>query len=232
MSQATHALVIIVAGKENRFPARIKWEVMKNKILTICPTIKRPAQCRDMFESFYKTRKCSDIVFNFNEGMTITDVFNLYSGSLKYEYYHMTNDDFVYHTDGWDKIFMDKLEENDGWGVCYGNDLLSTPSLCTAPFVSKKIVEATGWLQLPMLQHLCGDMVWYYIGKKLNRLFYFKDVIIEHQHFMNLKASKDDVYIKTNSRDMYQKDNETFRAWVRDEGQNVVDKIKGVMCGS
>ena len=221
---------------------------MFKKILTICPTRQRSKVCQRMFDSFLMTSSQSDIIFvlddndpylqdygfifknpaNFVIGSqtSITKVFNtIFTQNPDYEFYHLTNDDFVYQTVGWDKIFIDKLI-NKGGGIAYGNDLCVGQGLCTAPVISGDIVRAIGWLQLPALTHLYGDVVWKLIGHRIDRLFYFKDVIIEHRHTMNGKAEIDDIYKKTNSKEMYQKDDQAFGEWLIKQSHWDIEKIK------
>lgn len=177
-----------------------------------------------MLESFHKTAKVSDIIVN-TERRSITGIINdIFKDNPGYDFYHITNDDFVYKTDGWDLIFANLLNFKGG-GIAYGDDKMSK-GIPTAPFISREIAEAVGWLQMPTLKHLYGDTVWKYIGEKLNRLYYVKDVVIKHNHYMNNSAERDAVYERTNSTEMYRKDQAAYREWVKHEATNDINYVE------
>jgi hypothetical protein len=193
-----------------------------NKNLVICPTYQRPAQFSLMVESFYKNSVCSDLIVLTEQG-SITALINSvnYTG---YEYVGVTNDDFVYHTKGWDKTLIETLERK-GYGIAFGNDGTNNSHLPSTCLMSTAIPKALGYIQLPTLTHLCGDMVWQYIGKKMNCLYYHPHVKIEHMHFLFGKAEKHE-YERTNSREMYINDNVIFKEWVTHESEKDINKIK------
>jgi len=225
---------------------------MKRKALAICPSRQRVEMCRIMCSSFLETRHDTDLVLVIDEddpqyseyldlcfsnpilyyvnnksiNMTYTQMLNhQYLSYPHYEYYHITNDDFVYFTDGWDRRFIQVLRDY-GSGVAYGNDLYMGRNLPTAPFISAEVVRALGWVQLPTLTHLCGDMVWKVIGEGLESIYYLKDVIIEHKHPLVNKAPKDVIFEKTNSKEMYSNDNAAFRHWVLNDSHDDIERIK------
>ena len=222
-------------------------------ILTICPTKNRPEKCGKMLESFRSMTTISSIVFIldndekfiseykemlceynieiYREG-TVTDKINkTFEKYNDYDFYHITNDDFVYQTEEWDLKLIDKIQSKGGIGISYGNDLLTGQALPTAPMISANIVKALGWLQMPRLTHLYGDSVWKTIGHKLNILYYCHDVIIEHQHPQKDKKYKDSTFEYTNSKAMYQKDHQAFRSWVEDDYLSDIYKIKELIDG-
>lgn len=201
------------------------WSV-EVKILIICPSV-RP----DRFQEFYKSlRETTDAdLFVKSRPGSITKYIN--EAPRNYDYFHITNDDAIYRTPGWDKIFAEKIDSMNGWGICFGNDQLSGGNICALPFIGRNLMDLTGWLQLPTLEHLCGDCVWHYIGQKINRLFYFPNVIIEHRHALAGKTEWDDVYRRTNSREMYQKDNTEYRRWMKEDALVLIDRIKQAMEG-
>lgn len=218
-------------------------------ILTICPSKNRPDRCYNMVKSFKETSSESNLIIgidndekykkdylkitqDFNitilefDHCTTTKIYNtIFNIFRNYKYYHMTNDDFIYKTKEWDKKFINKLDSYL-YGICYGNDLIQKERLCTAPCISSSIIRAIGWLQLPTLTHLCGDFVWFSIGKKLNCLYYLSDVIIEHEHYQNNKANIDDVYLNTNSKEMYETDWRAFNEYVNKQRDQDIDKIR------
>jgi hypothetical protein len=220
------------------------------KILTICPSRERPKQALEMINSFKETSTednklvlflddddptiddylkielSNKIFFSIGERLSTTKLINFgYKSFHNCGYFHITNDDFIYKTEGWDSIFVKKLEET-GYGICYGNDLLQKERMPTAPFISGNLVRALDWLQLPTLEHLGNDCVWMEIGKKLNALFYFEDIIIEHRHYQANKSLIDNTYRRTNSVLMYDRDSKAFRTWRSTEFDKQIETIR------
>jgi len=181
-----------------------------NKCLIICPTIDRKRKALRMMESFYSTSRISDLIFLTKRG-SITELINCvdYSG---YEYVGVTNDDVVYETSGWDEIFVERIKN---FGIAYGNDGSNNHRLPAFCVMSSNIPKCLGWIHLPTLNHLCADLVWQYIGEKLNCLYYCPEVKIGHEHYL-FGYAKDDVHEKTNSIENYQHDNKKFKEWVRE----------------
>jgi hypothetical protein len=204
------------------------------RIFTICPSRERPNTAKRMFDSFSATSVQSEIIFYLDtddptlkdyqalippeniaiqERMTTTKIINsAFYNSPNKEFYHITNDDFVYHTPGWDNQLL--ITAGDyGDGIFYGNDTMRNGNLCVAPVISGAIVRALGWLQMPTLTHLFGDDVWMEIGRSLNALYYHENVIIEHRHWNNKKAPIDDGYRRVNSSHMFEIDGYAFKNW-------------------
>lgn len=203
------------------------------RILTLCPSRGRPDKLARMYASFKATSTESDIIIRLDDDdpdldtykhlgifetmigprMTITQILNdLFSMYSDYDFYHITNDDVIYRTDAWDKRFIEILRRKNG-GIAFGNDYLCYGALCVHPCISGNIVRILGWVQLPGLTHLYGDTAWMWIGHNLNKLFYCADVVIEHMHWNNRKAEIDESYKRTNSKEMFQRDEKIFNEW-------------------
>lgn len=217
-------------------------------MLVICPTRGRIDWFKRMVDSLFKTAKgCIYLVAVldwddpqvakyetfcqkndigseiYHVGISTTKKINaVFDRNIGFDFYSVTNDDFVYRTDGWNLA----LKEAAGlWGIAYPNDLSKYSPLPTTSVISGNIVRALGWLQLPTLTHLCGDLVWQTIGNALGSLTYCPDVIVEHLHHLQGKAPAEQ-YERTNSKEMYEKDNKAFREWRRDHLQNDIRKIQ------
>lgn len=222
----------------------------KEMILVICPSRNRPQECGRMIDSFLKTSTMStlsicldnddpkldeyrDIIgskvpYTVTPRKTTTQIINdkwMFS-SEHYKWFSVTNDDFVYKTLGWDFILTSKIRDNGRYGIAFGNDLLAGAHLPTTSVISREIVTALGWLQLPTLTHLFGDNVWQEIGKRCGCIHYCKDVIIEHHHVFANKMQKDATFLETNSPLMYTKDNKAFTEWLLNQSKQDVSKIK------
>lgn len=180
---------------------------MSIKILTVCPS-NNPKFFGEMFKSFRGTSTAhNELIINRDTDKTITQIINkVWEVNRGYDFYHITNDDVIYHTKGWDSKFIDLAKER-GPGVYYGNDLFMGENLATFPFISGKLVEAVGFLQEPSLIRYYGDTVWSALAKECKCLHYVPEVIIEHKTFFNGKREgKPDA-------EAYKKDSESFHKW-------------------
>lgn len=175
---------------------------MNRRTLTICPTRGRSKLCKEMVQSFHDTIETDNTIvlgINIDEieiiayqeiqpankilckaDSTVTSIINsIYQAHPDYDFYHITNDDVIYRTKGWDSKFL-HLAEEYGHGIFYGNDLFQGKNLCAHPFISTELIQALGWLQMPTLNRYAGDVVWKFIGESCNCLYYLDGVIIQH----------------------------------------------------
>lgn len=145
------------------------------------------------------------------------------------QFYCVTNDDFVFHTEDWDLKLMEQIDKNGGTGIAFGNDLLAGPNLPSCSVISGNIPRALGWLQYPKLTHLFGDTIWGTLARQAKCLFYRHDVVIEHRHFMSKKVPRDAIYHKTNSEEMYRQDEAAYVKWFKSQMPTDVATLKGLM---
>lgn len=234
---------------ESRFPQNGGAFISSDSLCVICPTRNRYDRLTDMIKSYSETvddkinttlviavdsddktdyKKLAfenNIVLISSNQPNITTyinkIYNAYKGLDNF--FYVINDDFLFRTYGWNALMVDKCRENY---ICYPNDGNNSKSFPTSFMISSKILDIVGWLQMPKLTHLCGDSVWNYIINKCNIGYYCKDVLIEHMHYLYRKSEIDDIYEKTNSKDMYVKDNESFRKWIREESEEVCKNVK------
>lgn len=102
------------------------------------------------------------------------------------------NDDFIVHTPGWDRVLIaaagnrGMANSNDGWQ--------GAKRMCGALVFGGDLLRAWGWWAPPGLWHCYADNVWETIGRELDNWRYCGDVMVEHRHHMNGKASQDSTY--------------------------------------
>ena len=114
-----------------------------------------------------------------------------------YEYLSFMGDDSAVKTPGWDEILIKGLEKK-GFGVAYGDDLLSDGKLPTFVIISSDIIRSLGYMAPPVLKHMFLDNFWLHLGTKLEACYFDKNVIVEHLHPSAGKAVLDDTYRATN----------------------------------
>lgn len=219
------------------------------RLLTICPSRGRVEKLKKMVKSFqeksspqaglivcvdeddpcleqYKDFFADKVCYYLGPKKTTTDIYNYILKVLPdYEFYSLTNDDFVYLTVVWDVKLMGNIEQNGGWGIAYGDDRIMGDVLPTTPVISGNIVRALGYLQLPSLKHLYGDRVWRALGRAIGRLYYDGNVIIQHEHPLDKKTPEDEMFKYTNSQQMYQMDQQSFNRWMKTQVKSDISKI-------
>lgn len=221
------------------------------KMLTVCPTRGRFKMFKDMIESFIdKTSEDTNIICSIDEDdadfqqyldfinekgiacffsypITVTEhINNVYNSSPGYDYYHITNDDVIYHTQDWDRIAMGKLEAAGG-GIAYGDDGFQGEGLCTFPIISASVTGALGWLQEPSLNRFSGDSVWMELGRMAKCLYYCQEIIIEHRHFLNGKREND----LENFERIHHLDRMAFANWLSNKSIIDTRKVRGALNG-
>lgn len=228
-----------------------KNQIHDKKLLVICPTRGRSEQIKKFLDSFDKnsSHKNTGILFCIDDDdlqlanyqkllgsewaymvdrrKTITQIFNNVVNEIchGYQYYMPSNDDFIFQTFGWDLKLMQKIKDNGGWGIAYGDDAIQSENMPTTSVISGNLIRVLGWLQMPMLTHLYGDNIWKAIGESLGRLFYCPDVRIQHEHPANGSTKADEVHKRTNSEQMYKVDSKAFDIWFKTRAKHDVDKI-------
>ena len=115
-----------------------------------------------------------------------------------YDYFAPLNDDHICITPAWDTKLIDIVErEGQGWGLAAAEDHLTNwaeyehPSGCV---VSGNIPRTLGYFIWPEIQHIGIDCYFMHLMRGIKRLFFTRDVVIEHRHWMNGKALLDSNY--------------------------------------
>lgn len=226
-----------------------------NRMLTICPSYKRPEMCEDMLKSYRKTQAkdprikegWSDIIIatSYNEPEleayfklskkykfklyleqtnSTTEIFNkIWKENQGYYCYHMTNDDVLYQTEGWDFVFIDVLLQQGG-GIVYGDDGFHGAGLCTLPCISSNVLEVTGWLQYKALDKLFGDAIWMKIGNQVPCIYWHHMIKMEHKHWINGKREVDSTaeeYLVN-----YKKDEFIYNLWDKNFSNQDIEKVR------
>jgi hypothetical protein len=132
-------------------------------------------------------------------------------------------DDVVFHTDGWDEKIAGYMSANEP-AVCYCNDLLQGENLPNNVFISSEIVKAQGYMVPPVMKHYYIDNYWKDLGIRLGNIKYFPDIIIEHLHWSNNKAEKDELY--SESEKMMGEDQRAFDRYRVEQFDSDIKKIK------
>lgn len=193
------------------------------QLLMICPTRGRPDRVKDMLKSFYETRtgedtkiclavskddeKYQEYIDTIPNEEIITCESRYLINKINYiccelypnlPYYGGIDDDHIFRTKGWDKVLVDKIEENNGWGLACGNDLFNKdwhewehPS---GLVMSGKLIRYLGYVMYPKFKHSGIDHWQADLFGKAECLYFVPEVIIEHCHYLVKKAEEDEGY--------------------------------------
>jgi len=103
--------------------------------------------------------------------------------------------------------------------------LLQGKNLATAVMMSTNIIQTLGFMAPPKLIHLFMDNFWMTLGLKINSLYYFDDVIIEHLHPYAGKAEMDAGYADANSEEVGSADQKEFVRYLSEEFEDDLKKV-------
>lgn len=195
-----------------------------NRLLTVCPSV-RPKRLVKMMETWNNTQTTSQLTIGTKPGCTTHVINEAFRKNPGFDYYHIANDDFVYETVGWDAHLIRAIESRKSYGIAFPDDGFRGSSLPAVSIISGNLVRAVGWLQLPSLCYLCGDLVWQHIGRELNCIWKVPQVKIIHEHYLNKKADRCE-YEETNSLKTRQRDTEAFRRWVAEDAKTLISDLR------
>lgn len=217
---------------------------MMADVAVILPTRGRPDKTRDCVAAWRENSVRSDLIVCLDDDDPTLDAYDIEPDVTyrvgprvrmcptvnsaaqelwdDYDYLAFIGDDHLIRTHGWDHTLVETIGE---WGIGYGNDLLQGERLATHCVMSANIPRTVGYMALPGTIHLYMDNFWMTLGTSCGFLHYRPDVTVEHMHFVNGKAERDDRYAEVNSPAMYEHDRVIYERW-RDGGQARVDVDK------
>jgi len=145
-------------------------------------------------------------------------------GAKEYNYVAFLEDDCNFVTEKWESRFIDKLKDLGEYGIVWGNDLLNKEYIVGLPFMNSKIIEVLGYMCPPEIKYLWADHFWKFIGKKMNSLFYFDDIIVEHRHYSTGKREKDALSVVVDSKG--QEDFHGYKAYLNNSATRDITKLQ------
>lgn len=235
-----------------------KWEEYKKKInrkekktnLIIIPSRNRIANTERAIKAIKETASISDIMIGLDadnheiyprfDGVIyevnpqtekrMNGTLNLLSTrySNMYETVYFMGDDHLPITKGWDETLYQPIKEK-GYGVSYGNDLYQGQNLPTAVMMSTNIVKALGFMSPPEQIHMFLDNFWKAVGTRLDALFYFDDVIIEHLHAYVGKSELDEMYLSVNNSEVADNDGKRYGEYIYGPFESDMAKLKAAL---
>ena len=173
------------------------------------------------------------VQFNFGDPISVCDSWNLMAKDCMGDVIIMGNDDLIYRTPNWDiKLIKELSTIKDNIYCAWVNDGINGERHCAFPIISRKWVETLGYCFAPEGTFNFGyNDTWVYdIGKRVGRLKYIPDILVEHMHFSKGKAEMDDTYARNRTQErgnLYQKDKIIFDANTeqRQKDANKLEKV-------
>ena len=217
---------------------------MSNSNLVILPSRSRPDNVERCINALKENSVISDfcvaidddqsdlyprldgVIYEVNPRLRMNGTLNLVANKYadKYKTIYFLGDDHLVKTKNWDRHLAEAINIK-GYGLAYGNDLLQGKNLATAVMMSTNIIEILGFMAPPKLIHLFMDNFWMTLGLKINSLYYFDDVIIEHLHPYAGKAEMDAGYTDANSEEVGSADQKEFVRYLSEEFEDDLKKV-------
>ena len=221
------------------------------KSLALLPTRSRPKAAKELADNFAETALITKLIFAVDEDdPTLPEYKELLGEDMvavtpsagvrglvyplnywvrqyknDYDYFAFMGDDHRPRTKGWDIVFAKVIDM--GADIVYGDDLFQGKNLATAGMISARIVKAFNGMAPDCLQHLYVDNFWMQIGYDLRTLYYCPEVIIEHLHYINGKAEKDELYTVINAPERYEVDGKKLQDYINsDEYKKIIESLK------
>lgn len=229
----------------------------QKSLLVIVPSRGRPELCREMVESFLRTKsertamvvylntddpKINDYRLSEDPSIVvlrgprkyIAEVFNRYSKlNPDFDYYANLNDDHFFVTPGWDEKLIEINEkEMNGWGIACADDKLTDWSKHPHPsgcVISGKAIRLLGWIAPPGTRHIGIDVIQGKLFGGLGLLRFTKDVVIEHRHWINGMRPMDDNYRWVYSPEEQGHGDDAVQKYLYGQFKSDVEKLKRAM---
>ncbi|MDE2232564.1 MAG: hypothetical protein KGJ90_00330 [Patescibacteria group bacterium] len=166
-----------------------------------------------------------------SQGDKVREIWEQYKNG---DWIGIIGDDQVVSTIEWDKKLISHI---NGWNVvtCSDNWIFNAPTkhwgdgrFCGAPCFSGPLVRELGWFFLPGTHQIFLDDTWEQLGHMTGCWKRVFDVNVDHLHYRNGLAEKDDTYSR--AYDHYcHGDTNVWREWSEGNGaKNAAQKIIGL----
>jgi hypothetical protein len=197
---------------------------MENKICVLIPTRKRLNDFKLFADSWLKTTEGKSVVIVAidDDDNTYDEIINdkiypfIYERQTSKPFLKILNDmavryaeqygcvafmedDCTYNTYGWETPILNKINEIGKNAIVWCEDLVNHNHIVGLPFINSHIIKTLGWMACPKFNTLFTDYYWKRLGEKLNSLYYFSNIIIEHRHYSKGKRKADEISKKVES---------------------------------
>lgn len=138
------------------------------------------------------------------EAISISKSWNVLAGIAEGTLMMMANDDLFFVSLGWDaRLDKEAAKYPDEIFCIWFDDGYTHENIATFPIVSRRWVDCLGFFTPGIFEFWYNDKWIMEVARKLDRLHYISDMLIEHRHFYAGRAVFDDTY-KRNFDDEYE----------------------------
>lgn len=163
-----------------------------------------------------------DMKVVFGPRLRVPEVYNYFFNTSKYDYYSDANDDFIYHTPGWDEKLISVIEQHGGLGMAYGQ----TRNLPTAAVWSARSLQALGYWMPPGFVHQYVDNIHRDLFSMAGQMYHVPEVNTEHRHASWGDVPWDEGYTQIYKSPDAVKDAEAYEEWRRTRMAEDLRKLK------
>ena len=160
------------------------------------------------------------VEFVIGEPMSVSKSWNIIAKKSLGDIMIMGNDDLVYKTVRWDSKLMARLLELDNpYYLSWFNDGINGNRHCAFPVITREWYETLGYFSPGVFNFGYNDTWVYDIAKRVGKLNYMNEILVEHLHFSVGKSNMDDTYARNRSQEkgnLYRKDKEIYERTVED----------------
>lgn len=224
---------------------------MKEKILWLCPSRKRPDRLERLILSWkHTTSDLSDLlVIIDSDDDSYQELIKKYP-EVKWEitkpvfgsFLHLINskavtyaniyqfigfmeDDIVFETAGYEIKFIEKLKELGQTGIVHSRDGVDKRKFISIPVVNSYIIKTLGWFAPPCLKSLWADNFWREMANHLGTYYKFEDIMIRHYHYSkDATVEKDQISNMVDSN--YGIDAENYKIYMESSFLEDMKKLK------
>ena len=158
----------------------------------------------------------NNVKFIIQPPISVSKSWNIIAAQSKGDILIMGNDDLLYRTSHWDTILKQKIQNyyhKDEIYCAWFNDGLNGSKHCAFPILSRKWYKTVGYFSPGVFNFGYNDTWVFDIAKKIDRLLYIPEVLVEHMHFTIGKSDNDKTYQRNRIEErgnLYELDAEIF----------------------
>ena len=154
------------------------------------------------------------VEFVIGEPMSVSKSWNIIAEKSLGDIMIMGNDDLVYKTVRWDSKLMARLLELDNpYYLSWFNDGINGNRHCAFPIITREWYDTLGYFSPGIFNFGYNDTWVYDIAKRVGKLNYMDEILVEHLHFSVGKSNMDDTYARNRTQEkgnLYRKDREIY----------------------
>jgi len=159
-------------------------------------------------EQYYQTFTKSDAVLVTNNSTNMVEATNEVAKLCAGQLIILVSDD-MWSCKMWDSKILHKFEMINGPGILQVNDGITTKKL-TIPIMNREAYAKLGYVYHPNYISMFADDDLRKTALQHGMYYNGTDILIEHRHFMNGKATFDKTYASENSKDAWRKGEQIF----------------------